>query len=185
MKITFVTGNEFKAKETAEILNIDLEVSQIELDEIQELDLKKVALHKLNQAYALLKKPVLIDDVSFEIHAWNGFPGPFIKWMLKAGNGPSLILKLLEGEKDRIATARLAIGFHDGKEARLFFGEAVGTVAYETRGDNGFGWDRVFVPDGYDQTFAQMPSELKNSISHRGRALQKFYDFLSKASDKE
>lgn len=178
MKITFVTGNEFKAKETEEILEFDLEVSKIDLDEIQELDLEKVALHKLTQAYEILKKPVMIDDVSFEVHAWNGFPGPLIKWMLKAGDGPGLLLKLLEGEKDRSATAKLAIGFHDGTMPRIFFGESKGEVAHEIRGNNGFGWDRVFVPDGQTQTFAEMPSELKNSISHRGRALKKLHDFL-------
>lgn len=178
MKITFVTGNAFKAKETEEILDIDLEVSQIDLDEIQEMDLEKVALHKLNQAYEILKKPVMIDDVSFEIHAWNKFPGPFVKWMLKAGNGPDLILKLLEGEKERNATARLAIGFHDGKKPHLFFGEVHGSVADRIRGDNGFGWDRVFIPEGYNQSFAEMPSDLKNSISHRFLALKKFHDFL-------
>lgn len=178
MKITFVTGNEFKARETAEILNIDLEISNIELDEIQELDLEKVALHKLSQAYEILKKPVMIDDVSFEVGVWNNFPGPLIKWMLKAGEGPGLALKLLEKEKDRKATARLAIGFHDGNKPYLFYGESTGIVAYDIRGDNGFGWDRIFVPDGYDQTFAEMPRELKNSISHRGRALTQFQDFL-------
>lgn len=178
MKITFVTGNEFKARETAEILNVDLEIAKIELDEIQELDLEKVALHKLNQAYEILKKPVMIDDVSFEVGVWNKFPGPLIKWMLEAGNGPELLLKLLEKEKDRKATARLAIGFHDGQTSRLFFGESVGVVADAIKGDNGFGWDKVFIPEGYNQTFAEMPSTLKNSISHRGRALSKFQDFL-------
>lgn len=178
MKITFVTGNEFKAKETGEILDIDLEISQIDLVEIQEMDLEKVALHKLNQAFEILKKPVLIDDVSFEIQAWNSFPGPLVKWILKAGNGPSLILKLLEGEKDRRAKARLAIGFHDGEKPHLFFGEVNGVVADSIRGDNGFGWDRVFIPEGYSQTFAEMPSELKNSISHRGLALEKLHNFL-------
>lgn len=178
MKITLVTGNKFKAKETAEILDINLEISKIKLDEIQEMDLRKVALHKLNQAYEILKKPVMIDDVSFEVNAWNSFPGPLIKWILKAGNGPGLLLKLLEGEKDRRAKARLAIGFHDGKKPHLFFGESKGSVAHEIRGDNGFGWDRVFIPDGYNQTFAEMPFQLKNSISHRGRALKKLHDFL-------
>ncbi len=181
MKITFVTGNEFKVKETEEILDIGLEISKIELDEVQDLDLEKVALHKLNQAYEIIQKPVMIDDVSFEVNAWNSFPGPLVKWMLKAGNGPSLLLKLLEGEKDRSAKARLAIGFHDGEKPHLFFGEAKGSVADEIRGDNGFGWDRVFIPDGFDQTFAEMPLELKNSISHRGKALAQFQDFLKVA----
>ncbi len=178
MKITFVTGNEFKARETEEILNIDLEISKVELDEVQDLDLEKVALHKLNQAYEILKKPVMIDDVSFEVGVWNNFPGPLIKWMLKAGDGPSLLLKLLENEKDRAARARLAIGFHDGKKPQLFFGEVAGVVASEIRGDNGFGWDRVFIPEGHNQTFAEMTPDLKNSISHRAKALSKLQDFL-------
>lgn len=183
MKIVLVTGNKFKAKETEEILNIKIQISNIELDEIQDLDLEKVALHKLNQAFKLIKKPVMIDDVSFEIDVWNGFPGPLIKWILKAGKGPGLILKLLEGEKNRRATARLAIGFHDGKKSYIFFGQSKGTISHEIRGDNGFGWDRVFIPDGYSQTFAEMDPKLKNSISHRGNALRKFNDFLKSNYD--
>ncbi len=183
MKIVFVTGNKFKAKETEEILNIKIQISDIELDEIQDLDLEKVALHKLDQAYRIIKKPVMIDDVSFEIEAWNNFPGPLIKWILKAGKGPGLLLKLLEGENNRKAVARLAIGFHDGEKPRIFFGEAKGTIAYEIRGNNGFGWDRIFIPDGYSQTFAEMEPKLKNSISHRGNALGKFNDFLKSNYD--
>ena len=179
-KIVFVTGNKWKAKETEEILNTKLQISNIELDEIQEIDLEKVAIHKLNQAFKILKKPVIIDDVSFEIDSWNGFPGPLIKWLLKVGNGPSILLKMLEKEKNRGAYARLAIGFHDGKKAHLFLSKVKGSIAHEIRGDNGFGWDRVFIPDGYRQTFAEMDPKLKNSISHRGIALMKFSNFLKK-----
>lgn len=183
MKITLVTGNKFKAKETEEILNTPLEISNAELEEIQEIDLEKVAFHKLNQAYKLLKKPVMIDDVSFEVDVWNGFPGPFIKWILKVGDGPKILLKMLEGEKNRKAIAKLAVGFHDGKKPRIFFGQSKGTIAHEIRGDNGFGWDRVFIPDGYNETFAEMDPKLKNSISHRGDALSKFRDFLKREYD--
>lgn len=178
MKITLVTGNKFKADETIEILNTPVDTSEIELEEIQGLDLEKVALHKLEQAYELLKKNVMIDDVSLEVEVWNGFPGPLIKWLLKVGNGPKILLKMLEGEKNRRAIAKLAVGFHDGKKPHLFFGQATGTIAYEIRGDNGFGWDKVFIPTGYRETFAEMDNELKNSISHRGNALRKFKDFL-------
>lgn len=179
-KITFVTGNKAKIEETREILKVNLEIKDIELDEIQGLDLEKVALHKINQAYEIVKSPVMIDDVSFEIEVWNKFPGPLIKWILKAGKGPSLILKLMEGEKNRKASAKLAIGFHDGKKAHIFFGEAKGSVGYEVAGKEGFGWDKIFIPDGYDKTYAEMSSELKNSISHRFDALSKLNDFLNK-----
>lgn len=180
-KITFATGNQAKVRETQEILKIDLEIADIDLDEIQEIDLEKVALHKLNQAFEIVKKPVIIDDVSFSINAWNGFPGPLVKWVLKAGKGPELLLKMLEGEDDRSAVASLAIGYHDGTKPYLFFGQAKGTVASEIRGDNGFGWDRIFIPDGYEQTYADMDSKLKNSISHRSIALRKLSDFLKQA----
>ncbi|MBI2621272.1 MAG: RdgB/HAM1 family non-canonical purine NTP pyrophosphatase [Candidatus Levybacteria bacterium] len=179
-KIVFVTGNKWKAKETEEILNTKLQISEIELPEIQETDLEKVALHKLTQAFKILRKPVIIDDVSFEVEAWNGFPGPLIKWLLKAGDGPSLLLKMLEKEKNRRAYARLAIGYHNSKKAYLFLSKVKGSISHEIRGDNGFGWDRVFIPDGYKETFAEMDPKLKNSISHRAIALKKFSNFLNK-----
>ena len=181
-KIVLVSSNKAKAREVERILNIPLQVLQIELDEIQEIDLEKVALHKLNQAFMLVKGPVIIDDVSVEIESWNNFPGPLIKWLLKAGNDgdASVLLKLLKNETNRSAKARLAVGFHDGKKAHIFIGETKGTISEEIRGENGFGWDPVFIPDGYNQTFAEMDPRVKDSISHRGKALSKFRDFLNK-----
>lgn len=179
-KITFVTGNKGKFIEAEKILGIPLELKDIDLEEIQEIDLEKVALHKLQQAYEIVKTPVIIDDVSFSLDAWNGFPGPLIKWILKAGNGTaSILLKMLEGEKNRAATAILAVGFHDGKNPYLFYGEVTGTIAEKIRGDNGFGWDAVFIPEGQTKTFGEMTVEQKNAISHRKAALDKLKDFLS------
>lgn len=180
-KIIFVTGNKSKASEVQRILDIPLEIREVDLDEIQEIDLEKVALYKLNQAFEIVKEPVMVDDVSVEIEVWNGFPGPLVKWMLKAGEGEaSVLLKMLRGEKNRKATARLAVGFHDGEKPHIFIGEAHGKIATEIRGKNGFGWDPVFIPDGYNQTFAEMDPKFKDIISHRGQALAKFKDFLKK-----
>lgn len=182
MKITFVTGSKGKGREAEKILNIPLEVKSLDLDEIQELDLEKIALHKVNQAYNLVKSPVIIDDVSVEIDAWKGFPGPLIKWILKTENDTAkLLLKMLEGEKNRKAKVRLAIGFHDGKKARIFYGEVRGRIAEEIRGENGFGWDPVFIPDGQEKTYAQMSRDEKNEISHRRKALDKLSDFLKES----
>lgn len=182
--IVFVTGNQSKAREAEEILGIKLEVHSVDLDEIQDLDLEKIALHKVNQAYEILKKPVIIDDVSVEVDVWNGFPGPLIKWLLKAGgNNSSVLLKMLNGEENRKATAKLAIGFHDGKKSHLFFGELRGRIGKEMIGDNGFGWDPVFIPDGYNQSFAQMSPDLKNTISHRKKALDKLSIFIQENYD--
>lgn len=178
-KIYFVTGNKGKVKEAEEILNIPLEIKEIDLDEIQELDLEKIALHKTNQAYEMVKKPLIVDDVSVEIDAWGGFPGPLIKWMLKKENDSAkLLLKMLTGEKNRKAKARLAVGFHDGHKAHVFYGEVNGRIAGDIRGENGFGWDPVFIPDGQEKTYAQMTTQEKNDISHRRIALDKLKDFL-------
>lgn len=176
--ITLVTGNKFKAEETKRILNIPLEIKDIDLDEIQEIDVEKVALHKLRQAYEVIGGPVLIDDVSFEMSAWNSFPGPLIKWILKAG-GPELLLKMLKSEDNRGATARLVIGYKDENIEKIFIGEVAGNVGLEVKGENGFGWDKVFIPEGFDKTYAEMEPVEKDSISHRGRALKKLNDFLN------
>ncbi|MBI2195849.1 MAG: RdgB/HAM1 family non-canonical purine NTP pyrophosphatase [Candidatus Levybacteria bacterium] len=179
--ITFVTSSKGKVREAEKILNIPLEAKQVDLDEIQELSLEKIALHKVNQAFSLVKKPVIVDDVSLEIDAWKGFPGPLIKWILKTENDTAkLLLKMLVGEKNRKATVRLAIGFHDGKKPHVFYGEVKGKIATEIRGDNGFGWDPVFVPQGEEKTYAQMSVGEKNKISHRRKALDKLKDFLKK-----
>jgi XTP/dITP diphosphohydrolase len=85
---------------------------------------------------------------------------------------------MLRNEKNRKARVGLVIGFHDGKKSNLFLGKANGTISNTVRGRDGFGWDKVFIPDGYDKTYAEMNPNLKNSISHRGIALSKFKDFL-------
>ncbi len=179
MKLVFFTGNKAKIREAEKILKTQLEIKDIDLDEIQELDLEKIVLHKINQAYNLVKKPVIVDDVSVEIDVWKGFPGPLIKWMLKPeDDSAKLMIKLLKGEENRKAKVRLAIGFHDGKKARIFYGEVDGVIAHEIRGENGFGWDPVFIQDGERQTYGEMDPDYKNSISHRRKALDKLNDFI-------
>lgn len=186
-EIVFVTGNKAKVREAENILKIPLRVSNVDLDEIQDLGLEKIALHKLNQAYKKIKKPLIVDDVSLEIDEWNGFPGPLIKWMLKAGDGDAkVLLKMLKGVKNRAVTARLAIGYYDGKTSRVFYGTVRGKIADSIRGDNGFGWDPVFIPDGQTKTFAEMSTQEKSKLSHRRRGLDKLKEFLdSQAKQKE
>lgn len=183
-EFTLVSSNKNKAREFERIIKVPLKILPIELSEIQSLDLRKVALYKLNQAFGIVKKPVFIDDVSVEVDAWNGFPGPLVKWMLNGGkNDASLLLRMFKGEKNRKAKALLAVGFHDGKEPHIFIGEVKGTIAKEIRGDNGFGWDPVFIPKGSSLTFAQMSIPEKDKISHRGVALKKVRDFLKEKYD--
>lgn len=176
--IIFVTGNKAKVRETEEILGVKLKVADIDIEEIQHNDPKKIAEHKLEEAYKKLNKPVIIDDVSVEADVLNGFPGPFIKWVLVAGDGPSVLLKMLENQKNRKATAKLIIGYFDGKNKKLFTGEMRGKFTDKPKGENGFGWDKVFIPDGFTKTFAEMSRKEKNEVSHRKKALDKLHDFL-------
>ena len=85
---------------------------------------------------------------------------------------------MMRHEKNRKASVGLVIGFHDGKKPHLFHGKVRGKVADRVRGENGFGWDKVFIQDGQTQTYAEMKPEIKNEISHRGVTLKKFKDFL-------
>lgn len=186
-KLLLVTGNKPKAREIERIIQIPIEIVDVEIDEIQGLDPEKIVLHKVNEAFKIVGRPVIVDDVSFEVEAWNGFPGPLIKWLLEDKNDPTLMLKMLGNEKNRNAIAKLYLGYHDGKKPHIFTGEVRGKITNEARGDNGFGWDRVFIPEGYDHTFAEMDSKIveqnvKDKISHRRKALDKLKEFLDSQS---
>ena len=181
-KLVFVTGNKAKAGDVQRILDFPIEIIELDLEEIQELDLEKVALHKVSAAFERVKTPVIIDDVGFYVHAWNNFPGPLIKWLLKAGDGSaSLMLKMLEGVSQRGATAKLVVAYHDGNKVHFFSGEVKGTIADTIRAGNnfGFGWDSIFIPEGFDKTFGEMTFEEKNEISHRRKAFDKFKEYLN------
>lgn len=178
-KITLVTGNKAKARDIQKILGFPISIADIELEEIQETDLEKIAIHKINEAFKKIGAPVIIDDVGLYVNAWNGFPGPLIKWILKAGGGnASVLLKMMEGEENRKAQVRLVAAYHDGKKTHIFFGEDEGEIAEEIRGENGFGWDPVFIPEGSTKTFAEMSFEEKNKDSHRRQALENLKKFI-------
>jgi non-canonical purine NTP pyrophosphatase (RdgB/HAM1 family) len=177
--LMFVTSNKGKALEAQSILNIPLDIVALDVDEIQSLDTVKITRKKAEQAFKLLGKPLIVDDVSMFIHAWNGFPGPFIKFIGEVG-GSQLLLRMMDQEKDRSARVTASIGYHDGKTIHIFQGTIEGSIAYEIKGQTGFGWDGVFIPDGKELTYAQMDPVEKNSISHRRKALEKFKEFLDK-----
>jgi len=178
-KLYFATSNPGKADEAAKILSVPIEIVKVDIDEIQSLDIKKIVEAKVRAAFKKIKKPVFIDDVSAEVVAWNGFPGPFIKYLYEAGNnGHELMLKMLESEKDKSVIIRAVIGFHDGKSVHIIEGSFKGKLVPK-KGNKGWGFDPYVIPDGYDKTFGEMDESLKNKISHRARALRKFEKFLN------
>ncbi|MBA3724796.1 MAG: non-canonical purine NTP pyrophosphatase [Candidatus Levybacteria bacterium] len=168
----FISSNEAKVKEAQLILGFPVEVTSLDLLEIQGNDIVEIVRAKALEAFKQINEPVIVDDVGFYISAWNGFPGPLVKWLLKSG-GSALILKMLLNETDRKAEFVSAIGFHDGNEIHTFIGKVSGTIAHQPRSTRKAPeLETIFVPDGYKKTYAEMTLEEKSQLSHRKKSLE-------------
>ena len=176
-KILVATGNKGKVEELEDILKVPLEIADVEIDEVQSMDLEYVSKRKTEEAYKVLKRPVITDDVGVFIEAWDNFPGPFVKYAYQI-LGLKKILDLLKDEKNRNVIVKSAISFHDGNKIHTFIGEVKGTIAQAERGTHGWGFDPIIIPDGETQTFAEMGAKKKNTLSHRRRAVDKLKEFL-------
>jgi non-canonical purine NTP pyrophosphatase (RdgB/HAM1 family) len=176
--LTFITGRQDKVDQLSRYLGIPIKLHKLDLDEIQSLSAKKVSEHKVRQAYEILKVPVIVDDTSFYIKGMNNFPGPLIKFFMEALDNEQ-ICNLVSQLDSRDAVGTVDIGFYDGKELHIFTGEIKGYISDSPRGDKGFGWDRFFIPAGYNQTRAEMTEEDYDKTSPRKFALEKFEEFVS------
>lgn len=170
----FLTSNEGKFKEFEEILDVDLERKNIELEEIQAVEIKEVIKPKLTKAYERLNEPVIVDDTGIFIQDWNRLPGALSRFFMER-LGNEKICQML-GE-ERKASVETYVGFKDEKNTKIFEGKVEGKIAKEPRGE-GFGWDPIFIPEGYEKTFGEMTKEEKNRISMRKKALKKFNHYL-------
>ncbi len=180
MEIYFVSGNEGKRKEYKRILwdyGIKLKFRKFSLLEIQAESLEDVAKYKVKDAYERIEKPVFIEDAGLFINSLNGFPGVYSAYALKT-IGNEGILDLLKKKKDRSAYFKAVIAYMDehGK-THIFSGKVNGKISKKEKGKYGFGFDPIFIPDGFKKTFAE-DIELKNELSHRKRAIDKFVKFL-------
>ena len=177
MKLTFVTGNKGKVHEAATALaplGHDVVPADLHPVEIQAETLEEVARAKCEVLVGRLEPPFFVDDGGLFVEALNGFPGVFSAHALRKIGVPG-ILKLMEGVADRRAHFAAVVGLWDGERVRTFSGRCDGRLATAPRSDgHGFGFDPVFVPDGFDRTFGELPAEVKNRVSHRGKALAAF-----------
>ena len=170
--LKFVTGNSNKVREACQILAVNLEQVNLEnLFEIQTSDLSDVVRHKVNHAYETLKCPVMVEDSGLIFSAWNGLPGALVKWFEKSVGCEGMI-RMLEPFGNWEATAVCHVAVHDGRNVLITKGELKGKIANAPKGNNGFGWDVIFVPHGDTRTFAEMSAEEKNAISHRRKAFE-------------
>lgn len=181
----FVSSNENKLRELRGALQdapVTLKRIALDLPEIQSLDPAEVAAFKARRAYeALLNRGnrgmTLVEDTGLGIDAWNGFPGALIKWVLSTV-GEAGLARQLHDWPDRRATATVALCLYDGSTLHTFTGQTTGTITPVPRGTFGFGWDSIFQPDGYTQTYGEMPRTDKMAISMRGQAAAKLNQFL-------
>jgi len=159
-KPIFITGNADKAAYLAKHLGVELQHTKLELDEVQSVDLDEIVRHKVLQAYERIGQPVLVEDVALGFEALGGLPGPFIKYFVNAPDGLEKLCRMLDSLETRAAEGICVYGYYDGEELRLFRGNLRGTIADHPRGDGGFGWDKIFCPEGFEgKTRAELSAD--------------------------
>lgn len=176
-ELTFITGNPSKAEQLERHLDHPVAHKKLDLPEIQSLDLHEIVEHKAKEAYKQVGGLILVEDTSLLFKALGKLPGPLIKWFLTELDNAGLC-KLLDSYEDRTALAAVCFGLYDGKELKIFEGEVPGTIAAVPRGERGFGWDPVFIPEGYTKTWGEMNVEEQKDTSMRRIALQKLEAYL-------
>lgn len=190
-KIIFATHNEHKLTEVRAILEPlgykVLSAGDLNLPDVEETGetFKDNALLKAYEGYKHTSLPVLAEDTGLCIRTLNGEPGVYTKrYADQHGGFPAVfevLAKRMKDNPDKSAyfncTMALVI---DETQAEVFEGIFEGTILPAPQGDNGFGYDPVFVPNGYDKTVAELSDDEKNTISHRALALQKVAAFLEK-----
>jgi XTP/dITP diphosphohydrolase len=139
------------------------------------------AIQKAEYLYHKYNVNCFSEDSGLEIDALNGEPGVHSAYY--AGNRDArqninLVLNKLGRKRKRTARFRTVIALILDGQQHLFEGICEGTIRFEAAGTSGFGYDPIFQPNGFDKTFAELPIEVKNSVSHRGKAVQQLYDFL-------
>ena len=178
-KLTFITGNQAKAKYLSDYFHIPVDHIKLDLPEIQSTDLKTIVEDKAKRAFEIVKSPVIVEDVSLVFHEMKALPGPLIKWFLETLGNEGLC-QLVSGFKNKQATAEVMFAICDETGVNTFSGSIQGSIADIPRGEMGFGWDPVFIPDGYDKTWAEMTDDEKHETSMRKIALEKMSGFLAK-----
>ncbi len=190
MKIVFATNNQHKLSEIRQILGGRVEVlslndigCNVDIPETGST-LEENALQKAQYVYDHYHIDCFADDTSLEVDALNGAPGVYsARYAGDGHDSEANMTKLLNelGENNnRSARFRTVIALIQQGEVHEFEGIVNGQIIRERRGGEGFGYDPIFQPDGYDQTFAELGLDIKNQISHRARATRKFAEYLLK-----
>ena len=198
LQMLAATTNKHKVREFQEILeDLKEKINIITTDAVPNFPeiiedgttFEENAMKKAKEASAYADMVAMADDSGLVVEALGGAPG--IYSARYAGEGATdadriaKLLKEMDGVTDRRAkfVCAAAIAYR-GKEVKIFVGEVKGTIALAPSGSNGFGYDPVFIPDGFEKSFAELTEDEKNAISHRGRAMRAVAGFLREEFEK-
>lgn len=194
MKLVFATNNKHKLDEVRKITSHH-PVEIVSLAEINCFDdipetadtLEGNALQKAHYIQEKFGLNCFADDTGLEVEALNNAPGVYSARYAGPGHDSEANMKKLlhemEGMENRKARFRTVIALVWNGKTYTFDGIVNGTITTAKRGENGFGYDPIFIPEGYDQTFAELGDNIKNQISHRAKAVEKLDEFLTQLSD--
>ena len=189
MKICFATNNKDKLAEVRHIINENIQILSLkEINCYEELPetrntLEGNSLQKAEYIFEKYNIPCFADDTGLEVEALGGAPGVYsARYAGEHKNSEDnidLLLENLRGKSNRSAHFRTVISLIDVKNSPVFFeGMIVGNIVLERRGSFGFGYDPVFMPQGYTRTFGEMAIHEKSKLSHRAIAVKKLEDYL-------
>ena len=184
----FVTGNIYKFNEGLEIfskerLRYQLKQKDIKTIEIQAKSLRDVASFKLNSVKNKINASFFIEDAGFFVDVpLGGFPGVYSSYVLKTIGNEGILKLIDEFTESRVHfSAIISLYFKPLDKVLFFDGKITGKISETIRGEGGFGFDPIFIPDSIpDKTFAEISTQQKNKISHRGQAMKKLISFLKK-----
>lgn len=194
MKLVFATNNKHKLDEVRKITSRH-PVEIVSLAEINCFDdipetadtLEGNALQKVHYIQEKFGLNCFADDTGLEVEALNNAPGVYSARYAGPGHDSEANMKKLlhemEGMENRNARFRTVIALVWNGKTYTFDGIVNGTITTTKRGENGFGYDPIFIPEGYEQTFAELGNDIKNQISHRAKAVEKLDEFLTQLSD--
>ena len=189
MKLVFASNNLNKIKEIQSILNGSIQLLSLEdigcHEEIPETadTIEGNAILKANYVTEKYGYDCFADDTGLEVKALNGEPGVYSARYAgeqkNADDNMNKLLDALKNEDDRSAQFKTVIALNLNGAQHLFTGLAKGTITLNTTGNHGFGYDPIFQPVNYNETFAELSADVKNKISHRAKATEQLIDFLN------
>ena len=179
--LILVSTNPNKGIEAERILGVPVLRVSLALPEIQAATVEEITRYKIEVAKTKGHARLVVEDVSLGFDELGNFPGPFVRWLLEAAGGKGLAA-IAYALNNRSAKAQCCVGYWNGIEAKMFFGETAGEILVQPRGERHFGWDAWFLPKGSQKTFAEMSDDEKDEISHRGKAYRKLAEHLAQES---